>query len=209
MDREKAAQDLEYIRKTMEETRQATIEANPLLSLWGITTLLLTLATYVVVFFSLRNDDVGLISYISWIWWIPMTLLMLYSISFCIRKMNALLESQSLASRVIHHVWIAVLVGIGIVHLLMPIAEALYGGEFDYTLWYALILVLLASALYITGEVYSLKVLKRVAYLFWLGTAAVILIHPYGAPLIYGLVLGIGFLISGRNLRKHAQRKHD
>jgi hypothetical protein len=204
MDKEKAVQDLEYIRTMMEETRQATIKTNPLFSLWGIATLVLTIATYIVVYIALSTENDSLTSYISWLWWIPMTLLMLYSISYFLRIRREFTGVQTLAMRVNQHVWMSVMVGIGIVHFLMPAAEAIYGGEFNFALWYALILVLLASGLYVTGEVYSLRVLKRVAFLFWLGTAAVILIHPYMTPLVYGVVVGSGLLISGRNLRKHA-----
>jgi len=204
--RRRAVEDLEYIRRVIEEARRATVESNPLFFLWGGVTWAAVLLTYAFVFVTRNLQGPNLLPYVGWVWWVLTGAAALYTVGYMIlkRRRNPL---STLSVRILRSVWQSCLIGILLLVYGGALAARLHGYELSVALLLATVTVLLAFAFFVMGGVYELPALRRLGPAFWAGAALMLLLPSDWAPLLYGLVVGTGFLLTGTLLHRQGQRR--
>lgn len=201
--KQQALQDLEFIRRVMEETRRAAVGSNPLFFLWGAVIWVEVLLTYGFVYVSVKGPD--LIPYIPWVWALLSAAAVVYTIAFLVQGSRRRAKLSTFSDRVIGYLWTGSLVSLVLIAYLSPLNAILTGQGYSYVLPMAAQTVLLAGALFVMGGVYELRSLMNLALAFWVGAVLELLGPSDWTALIHGVVVGTGFLVVGALLRRQAQ----
>lgn len=205
--RDEARERLELIHRTLQETRRATIEANPGFFLWGTIFWVQALATYAIVYLAQRRGDRDLLDLIAWAWIVPG--LVGYAVSaWGLSRVwqGAASPFETFATRALTAVWVSVFFGMATLNGVIGLSSG-FGGD-NYPLYLAVATIVLAVPLMVTGAAYQIRSFTWLAAVFWLGAVAMAAAGPRWAPLVFGLIAGSGFLIAGAILRRESRRPH-
>jgi hypothetical protein len=151
---------------------------------WGYIMAITSLAFFFAIF-------LGYYKYAPWIWLIPF-LAIPFSIwkSF---KINQQKKVKTYIGNVIGNVWLAF--GISIVLIALCLFR-------NYNLIVPMSMVLIASAIFITGRAYSFKPLVYGAIICWVAAIITFLFNNNYQYLIYSAALVFGYIIPGHIIRR-------
>ncbi|MBU1298051.1 MAG: hypothetical protein KJ963_01075 [Bacteroidetes bacterium] len=163
MDEKTALDELQFIRKIIEDSKKTVLDDGIGYIFWGI-----------IIVVGLFTTNILIISKVYfnylWIWLIVIGIGWTYSIISSRRKKERL--PRTFGQKLIHSVWISIGIGMTLLGLVGPAVGA-YKGFFISPI----LSVLLGSAFFISGFIYDLKWVKLLSIGWWIG-AVVMFIYP-------------------------------
>lgn len=202
-----AQEDLRFIREMMEETRRVTLESHHGFFLWGAIFWTQVVVTYGLAFLAVRGGNDAVLEWIPWVWVVLSNAGFVYTVWFVLKARRLRPPITTLSDRVIGYTWLSALVATFLLSYASAAASELYGYEYNYQLGMAIVAAILACPLAVTGGVYDVKPLRNLAIAFWVGAAVMVLVPRHWAALVFGVVVGTGFIVTGLALRRAAEAR--
>lgn len=173
-----------FIKKIMRESRSATLDNGKYYILWGLIASFSCIASYI-------NSNVKTEYNGNFIWLPLMAAGWIISIYWGFKDSRKE-KNKTLGKKVINGVWAAV--GLAALVLIVP-------GQISHSILYfsicPIIAILLGMGYFICGVVYSDKMLKIFAILWWLGASWMFFIQDMRVLLVHGILLLLLQVIPG------------
>ena len=178
MDSAKAEQELSFIKKVMEDSKQVTVDNGKYYILWGV---LVSIALFVNYGFICIEVNKGYYYGIMW-----MIMMVGGAIASSVMKSRDLKKAKvhTFAGKVISSIWIAAGIAMFIVAFVGPAFKV-----YNYAYISSLISLILGIAYYVSGEVQQLKWLKLLSIGWWAGGIALFAVPGIHTYLIFGLMI--------------------
>jgi lysylphosphatidylglycerol synthetase-like protein (DUF2156 family) len=194
MNEKEAQENLEVIRKMIEETKKGVTGSGHMYIFWGVITLLAVLVTYVLAFFEFYQ-------YILINWLVLMSLGFAYSIYRGITRERKA-KVTTFSDRAMGYTWFGCGITLMILGFIAPLA-GVYSGHMIP----AVIAVVIGSACFITGRLYEWKLLTWASLLWWGGGVAMMVLKSESRFLIFPFLIIVGYLIPGFILRANYKKQ--
>lgn len=194
MNEKGAKENLEVIRRMIEETKKGVAGSGHMYIFWGVITLLAVLVTYALAFFELYQ-------YIFINWLVLMCLGFAYSIYKGITKKRKA-KVTTFSDRAMGYTWFGCGITLMILGFIAPLAGVYSGFKIP-----AVIAVVIGSACFITGRLYEWKLLTWSSLLWWGGGVAMMALKTDSSLLIFPFLIILGWLIPGLILRVNYKKQ--
>jgi hypothetical protein len=190
----KALQDLEFIRRIIEETRQLTLAlSGGYFVFWGLMVLLAVSLTYVLA-------AVGREALIPWVWWVlgpgAGILARLYSA-------KRAPQAATTATRFLGYLW----TGLGLSFTLLIFIGQASGLIEDWRFIFVIVQVFSGAGVWITGGLGELRLIQNLGVAQWMGGALLAFLPDVWVPLAFGVFSGLGYLGAAWLLRRRGCRE--
>lgn len=155
MDKKNAMEDLQFIKKIIEDSKKTVLDNGIQYIVWGI---LIVIGLFTTNILTIMNVKIRF----YWVWMIIILLGWIYSY-FSIYKRNKS-NYSSFAQRIINSSWLACGIGMTLLGFVGPAVNA-YKGAFVSPI----LAVILGIAFFISTIIYEVKWMKLVPYGWWIG----------------------------------------
>jgi len=195
MDRDQALEDLQVIRRMIDETKKATMYSGDQLILWGVLALVATALTH--LFVTLRwFPYIGLV-------WLLFVLSGWTGAVFLIKKERKRAEVNPFIGRLTGITWMSCNIGVLLFTLLGVFTEI-----YDARYLASMVAIVLGIAIMITGGLYSWKTLFLIAPLWWIGALLMVFLDE-AYLVIYAILIGIGMILPGILARRRLKKARE
>jgi hypothetical protein len=194
MNEKEAKENLEMIRRMIEETKKGVAYSGHIYIFWGVIVLIAVLINYVLVFSRLYQ-------YIFISWLALMVLGFAYSVYHGVTREKKA-KVTTFPDKAIGYTWFGCGVTLMILGFVAPLA-GVYSGQMIP----AVIAVVIGSACFITGRLYEWKLLTWASLLWWGGGVAMMVLKSESRFLIFPFLIIVGYLIPGFILRANYKKQ--
>lgn len=177
--------EISFIKKVIDDSRQATLDNGKYYILWGVIVGIASILTYVGV----KNKIEG--NFINWVWMNCIVIGWVFSIIFGIRDRKKE-KSKTFAGKMIMHTWIgagitmAVIAFVGIPAKVIP-----------YEAICPTIAAVAGGANYISSRIQKSGFILAVAFGWWIGSGILFFMKGIDVILGYGIMLSLFSIIPG------------
>ncbi len=163
MNEKTALDELQFIRKIIEDSKKTVLDNGIEYIMWGIIVVVGLFTTNILINMEIKFNYL-------WVWVFLIGLGWTFSIVSSLKKKNKM--PRTLGQRLISTVWLSVGIGMTLLGFVGP-ASGAYRGVFVSPI----LAVLLGIAFFISGFIYDLKWMKLIPFGWWIG-AIVMFIYP-------------------------------
>lgn len=177
--------EISFIKKVMEDSRQATLDNGKYYILWGVVVGIASILTYIGVKQQLEGN------FINWVWMNCIVIGWVFSIIFGIRDRKKE-KNKTFAGKMIMHTWIgagltmAVIAFVGIPAKVIP-----------YDAICPVIAAVAGGANYISSRIQKSTFILVVAFGWWIGSGIMFFMKGIDIILFYGILLSLFSIIPG------------
>ncbi len=178
MDQNKAIEELEFIKKVMQDSKRTVVDNGMGYIIWGILIVIGLLSTFI----SVVNQTYGF----YWNWVVVVGIGWIYSLYDIItNRIHKRKRNKTFTSKILGSIWFATGIGMTILGFLMPITGALHGQYIS-----PMLSVLLGIAFFISSVVYDYWWLMMISVGWWI--TAIIM---FFVPGIYTMLIMAGEML--------------
>jgi hypothetical protein len=195
MNEKEAMENLEMIKKMIEETKKTVAYSGDIFILWGVLGLLACLGTYVLVFFRLYQYI-----FINWVG--LMTIGFAYSIYRGVTQEKKE-KIITFSTKALGYTWFA----LGITLMLLGFVAPLAGVYSSYHMIPAIIAIVIGAGCFISAQLYQWKLLTWLSLLWWGAGIGMMFLKTDSSLLVFAFLIILGYLVPGFILQANYKKQ--